>query len=328
MAHLAVGSGWETTFVLINTADSAAQANLTFFDPDGNPLPLSLTFPQGGNPTTATTLSQTIAAGASLWVQSTGQLSAEYQEGSAQLTTNGNVSGFVIFRYNTNGQEAVVPLENRNASTYFIAYDNSGGTATGVAISSVSSVGITVPVTPRDDTGAILGIGSIVLAANGHTSFVLATQFPQTAGLRGTLEFDAPDGAQISLLGIRTPPALTFTTIPAIAGVGTQPSLDGSWIFTVRSTYGYQIVGSGQLTQTGNSVSGLLNFSGSPCAASAALSGTISGTAMSMTLNENGQIVKLTGALSADGSSATGTYSAPPGGCTNGDVGTWYGIRN
>jgi hypothetical protein len=46
---------------------------------------------------------------------------------------------------------------------------------------------------------------------------MLATQFPATAGIVGTVEFDTPPGAQISVLGIRSPPALTFTTLPALA---------------------------------------------------------------------------------------------------------------
>ena len=64
--------------------------------------------------------------------------------GSAQLSTTGNISGFVIFRHNN--QEAVVPLESRNATRYIIAFDNTGGTATGVAINSVSAVPANVPV--------------------------------------------------------------------------------------------------------------------------------------------------------------------------------------
>ena len=52
---------------------------------------------------------QTLAAGATLMAQSTGP--AELLTGSAQLSTTGNVSGFVIFRHN--GQEAAVPLESR-----------------------------------------------------------------------------------------------------------------------------------------------------------------------------------------------------------------------
>jgi hypothetical protein len=72
-------------------------------------------------------------------------------------------------------------------------------------------------VTIRDDTGAQIGTATIPLAANGHTSFMLATQFPPTAGILGTLEFETPAGAQISVLGIRSPPTLTFTTLPALA---------------------------------------------------------------------------------------------------------------
>jgi hypothetical protein len=34
--------------------------------------------------------------------------------------------------------------------------------------------------------------------------------------MRGTLEFTAPGGGQIEVLGIRTPPANTFTALPAL----------------------------------------------------------------------------------------------------------------
>ncbi len=32
-----------------------------------------------------------------------------------------------------------------------------------------------------------------------------------------TIEFDTPASAEISVLGIRSPPALTFTSLPALA---------------------------------------------------------------------------------------------------------------
>src|SRR6185312_16428595 len=63
---------------------------------------------------------------------------------------------------------------------------------------------------------------SIPISANGHVSFVLATQYPLTANIRGTIEFDAPAGGRISVLGLRfTPPNNALTTIPALANVGT-----------------------------------------------------------------------------------------------------------
>lgn len=218
-AHLAAGGGWQTTFVLVNTGSTTAQASLAFFDKNGVALSLPLTVLETGTQSLSATYSQSIPPNASVWVQASAPLGSAESEGSAQLTTNGNVGGFEIFRYTPNGQEAVVPLESRNASGYFIAFDNTLGTTTGIAVGAISALANEIPVTLRDDQGNQLGFGGafVLLPANGHTSFQLATQFPQTAGFRGTMEFDAPAGEQISVLGIRTPPPLTFTTLPALA---------------------------------------------------------------------------------------------------------------
>jgi len=218
IAHLAVSNGWQTTFVLVNAGTTPSLANLNFLDDNGNPLPLSVTLPQlGGAPTTVTGLTPTLAGGAMLLVQANGPLANAVQIGSAQLTTTGKISGFVIFRYQPNGQEAVVPLESRNAAAYVLAFDNTAGTATGVAVNSVSSQAVSVPVIVRNDAGAQIATGNIALAANGHSAFTLGVdQFPAALGIRGTIEFDAPAGAQIGALGIRIPIAHTFTTLPAL----------------------------------------------------------------------------------------------------------------
>jgi hypothetical protein len=217
VAHVASGGGWQSTFVLVNTGTSAAQAYLNFLDDNGNPLALPLTFPQSGGTSMGASVTQNIAAGASLWVQSAGALTDPLLTGSIHLTTSGNISGFVILRYNPNGQEAVVPFETRDAGSYLLAFDNTNGTETGVAVNVVSAQGTSVPVILRDDTGAQIGTGSIPLAANGHSAFILDSQFPAAANIRGTVEFDAPQGTHISVVGIRSPPALTFTTLPPLA---------------------------------------------------------------------------------------------------------------
>ena len=124
----------------------------------------------------------------------------------------------MIFRYNPNGQEAVVPLESRNAAAYVLAFDNTSQTATGVAINSVSAQAVNIPVIVRDATGAQIASDSIALPANGHLAFTLGIdKYPAARNLRGTIEFDAPAGAQIGALGIRIPIAHTFTTLPALA---------------------------------------------------------------------------------------------------------------
>jgi Subtilase family len=219
IAHLASGDGWQTTFVLVNTGTTAVPATLSFFaDQTGAPLSLPLAFPQSGGGTTMTVPSYTtqLAAGATRVIVSSG--APQLLTGSAQLSTAGNVSGFVIFRHNN--QEAVVPLENRNANAYILAFDNTNGTSTGVALNAVSTQQVNVPVVVRDDTGAEIATDTIALAANGHYAFTLVTdRYPSAKNTRGTIEFDTPAGAQIGALGIRIPAgsAHTYTTLPALA---------------------------------------------------------------------------------------------------------------
>jgi hypothetical protein len=183
---------------------------------------MPLSFPLGGAGTVNSTVSQSLPAGATWLVQSAAPLSDPSPTiGSAQLTTNGHVGGFVIFRYNPNGQEAVVPLESRTASGYIIAFDNTSGTATGIAVNSVSTQAVNVPVIIRNDAGVQIATDTLNLAANGHLAFTLGSslagfKYPQTANIRGTIEFDTPAGAQIGALGIRIPVAHTFTTLPAL----------------------------------------------------------------------------------------------------------------
>jgi trimeric autotransporter adhesin len=228
IAHLAAGGdGWQTTFVLVNTGTTATQVTLSFLaDGTGAPLPLSLSFPQSGtaNILPATSHTQMLAAGATLIVVSSGGVCTAAGlptlcTGSAQLSTTGNVSGFVIFRHNN--QEAVVPLESRNASAYVLAFDNTSGTSTGIAVNSVSTAQqVSIPVVVRDETGNPIASDTITMAANGHLAFTLGfDRYLAAANIRGTIEFDKPPNAQIGALGIRIPTgaAHTFTTLPALA---------------------------------------------------------------------------------------------------------------
>ncbi len=46
-----------------------------------------------------------------------------------------------------------MPLESRNANGYIMAFDNTNGTATGIAVNTVSAQAVNIPVVVRDDTG-------------------------------------------------------------------------------------------------------------------------------------------------------------------------------
>ena len=152
----------------------------------------------------ASTLDRTLNGGSSLVIETTGPDSDAVRVGWAQLLSTGNVGGFATFTIAGSHQEAVVPLETRNASSFRLAFDNSGGLLTGLAIANLSSQPATIPLIIRDDTGLQIGTPSIQLPGHGHTSFMLTQNYAVTAGKRGTVEFDAPSGGQISVLGLRS----------------------------------------------------------------------------------------------------------------------------
>ena len=213
------GGGWQTTFVLVNTGTNPSQAQLSFFDNSGAPLSLPLALPQSGA-SMASSITETLAGRSSMTIatQDTGTPLA----GWAELTTRGDAGAIAILRYNPSGQEAGVPLEARNASSYFLVFDNTGGVTTGVAIANMSADPANLSVVLRDDTGNLLGNALISLPARGHVSFMLGERYAFTGGKRGTVEFDTPPGGKISLLGLRAAPSasaasLALTTIPALA---------------------------------------------------------------------------------------------------------------
>ena len=232
MAQLAFAGNWTTTFTLVNTGTQPVQATLNFFDDNGNPLPVPLAFPQSGTAagSPVSTATVTVNPGAGQVVQTAGLTSHATQTGWTQLLATGNLDGFAVFQQ-ANGssiQEAVVPLENINPSAFVIWFDNTSGNATGIALANAVAQGATVPVTIRDDTGAILLSTTTTLAADGHTSFDLASTYAQTSGKRGTVEFDTPAGGQISVLGIEFSPAGAFSTIPALAATSAGSASSGS----------------------------------------------------------------------------------------------------
>ena len=178
IAHLAVGDGWTTTIELVNYGTSFAQANLSFFGDSG--LTLSLPWTVSGSSSSASVLMQTLAPHARLVVQSNALTTDPLQVGSAQLTTNGSVSGFIRFFYGPRNQEAIVPIEARNAASYVLPFDNTSSLVAGVALANGVGAPINIPVVIRDSTGARIGLGSVALAANGHSAFVLSDSVPNS----------------------------------------------------------------------------------------------------------------------------------------------------
>lgn len=219
ITHATWNGGFTTIFTLVNTGSTAASASLSFSGDNGSPLVVPLSFPQTGTTVAAAQVTRIIQPNASLVIETMAQDALPAVQGSATLTTTGDVGGFAIFRWTTFGQEASVPIETRNLPAYILAFDNTGGLTTGLAIANVSGQPAVVPVLIRDDKGAVLGSATISLATRGHTSFLLPDKYKATNGKRGTVEFDTPSGGQISVVGLRAGNDGTLTTIPVLGRV-------------------------------------------------------------------------------------------------------------
>ncbi|MBZ5677067.1 MAG: hypothetical protein LAP61_22720 [Acidobacteriia bacterium] len=220
MAHIAAAGGWTTIFTFVNPSANPTQIRVNFFDDNGNPLTLTLNFPQmGESGLLASTIDRTLNPGAVLAIVAGGPALQPVLTGWAQLIANGSVNGFAAFRLIVGNidSQALVPLETRNASAYVLAFDNTGGFVSGIALANISAQSGNVGITIRDDTGATVFSSTIAVAGMAHTSFVLSNSYGFTAGKRGTVEFDPPPGMQISTLGVQANTATGgFSTIPAL----------------------------------------------------------------------------------------------------------------
>jgi sugar lactone lactonase YvrE len=222
IAQVASGGYWKTTIALVNTGAAPAQVRLSFVGGNGSPLILPLAFPQGSDslagPMIGSTLDRTVNAGALLVIETSGLDTSPTQVGWMQLLSNGTISCSAVLqqRIGSSQHEALVSLENRNARSYLLYFDNTSGYMTGIALASVGggNQGAPVSITIRDDSGTVLLTSTITLSAQGHTTFNLADRYPPTLQKRGTIEFGTPTNGQLSVLGLRFNPTGAFSTIP------------------------------------------------------------------------------------------------------------------
>jgi sugar lactone lactonase YvrE len=223
ITHLASAGYWTTTITLVNTSSSPAQARLSFFDDNGNPLALPLSFPQlssAAGPLLASTLYRTLQSGAQLVVQSTGPNNQPALSGWAQVQTNGVLGGFAVFSQamgNTN-QQAEVPLDTSYSGDYVVPFDNTNGSSTAIALANISAQAVTATISISNDAGAVMLSDTVTLPPMAHRSFTLADRYGSvTAQRRGTLEFTTPTPGLISVLGLSFNATGAFSTIPTIA---------------------------------------------------------------------------------------------------------------
>ena len=210
--HVASGGGWNTTFLLVNTDQQAADFTLRFWDGGGSPLAL----PLGADGTTAT-LTGVIQPGAIRIIQTAGT-PAQLSTGWAYLAVRGAIGGTEIFSQQTPAQadsEAAVSFSTTASTQLFMPYDYTSGYSTGIALTNIDQGQVaTVSASFVDDSGNNLGTGHIVIPLFGHTSTMLNAVLPGIVGTRGTISLTS--NVPLFGIGIRAD-GVAFTSLKVIA---------------------------------------------------------------------------------------------------------------
>ncbi|MCC6389413.1 MAG: hypothetical protein IT167_02325, partial [Bryobacterales bacterium] len=210
ISQIADGSAWKTTITLVNLDTVPAPFTLRFWRQNGSNLPIPLA---GGG--SADSVDGTIPAGGVRVIETLGG-TTDLVQGWAELTTTRNIGGLAVFRQRVTGrpdQEAAVTLTT-TSNKFVLPFDNTDNFVTSMALVNVSAtLGTTINVVIRDESGQQIGTDTISLSGRGHTAFTLPGRFASSVNRRGTTEFTST-GTQITGLGLRFNPGGAFTSFP------------------------------------------------------------------------------------------------------------------
>lgn len=220
LAHVAAGGPWRTLLVLTN-ADPAVtgKASLSFYGSDGRPLRVALS--DGRKTVEASAFEITLAPRNSFFLE-TVNLPATTLVGYADLKNEaGRITGYGIFRAVLPSRpdlEAVVPLEWGVSDEVIIAYDNTGGFVTSVALANRwFYLPCDLLAEVYDEDGLLLATYRRTLAGGTHTAFETPREWPATAGGRGIVRLSRVGSeGNFAALALLFNPSGSLTTAPVI----------------------------------------------------------------------------------------------------------------
>jgi hypothetical protein len=147
-----------------------------------------------------------------------------------------------------------------------------------------------------------------------------------------------PVGSQVNVTGVTDPTydglfilSTVDTTTNVLNWAQNGPNSSSSGGSVARQTSVPPRTTSGFLVQNGNTVTGSVMFTDAPCSGVGSVSGTLSGTAISLLVNPTGVNVNLSGNLSSGQNSISGSYTILSMGCNSSgsgsisETGSWTG---
>jgi hypothetical protein len=213
--HIADGAGWKTTLVLTNTSTSAATVTLVFHQETANSATeaWNLAFEE-----VSSTSNLNVPGGATVFLHTTGTSAGANPVGWGELQTTGAIQAYAVFTSSAT-QEGTASAAT-GASRLLIPFDNTGGRTTAIALAADAATAQSVTVSIRTNDGTITHGTLPTLPADGHTSFLLAQQFPATASQGGLLEVIGSVGS-LAGIALRFNANGAFTSAPVYPQSGT-----------------------------------------------------------------------------------------------------------
>lgn len=216
-AHIAHGGPWRTLLTLINPSTSkTARAVLATYNTKGSPL--SLTLSNGRKVVTTSQFEIELPPKAVMFLEPQ-DLPPDIVTGFAVIRAEtGKVTGYAVFRAVVPGRpdmEAVVPLDYSSNDNAWIAFDNTRGFVTSVAIANswkYSPCELIVDVYNED--GQLQASYRDELPEMSQLSFETPQKWPATAGRRGVVRLTAVNG-WFTALALLFNPTGSVTTAPA-----------------------------------------------------------------------------------------------------------------
>ena len=217
MPQIADGGGWQTTIVVSNTTSTTATAALAFYQDSTG----------GGTQSWSLPLLESISlqnlslpGGGTIFLHTPGT-AATTSQGWGSLQASAGVVCYAIYTYRTAGHQDQDATASgvASASRILVPYDNTNGLVTAIAVVNPTAASETISVSFQSQTGAILTGSLPAMPPNGHSAFVLPTQFPGTAGDHGLAEFSTASGS-LSIIALRANPTLAFTSAPVYTESG------------------------------------------------------------------------------------------------------------
>lgn len=228
--HIAAGGGWSTSISIYNLRESVSLGTLTFHDPQGRPMPVTIQQPTG--PILTDTIQVTVEPNGSRVFELPGT-GPNLQQGYAMLTrATGSMSSLVTFRQHVEGRpdyEATIPGSNIVTKRWAMLFDNTGGLSTSFAIVNPDPAPAEFQFTFFDSIGVPLTTERFTLSGGQQQTFSSAGRWGAVVNRRGTVQVSrlspGPAGADygVNILALRFNPTGAFSWIymepPTLAAI-------------------------------------------------------------------------------------------------------------